>query len=314
MRRRHCHRPGATTAPLHQRRRRRVQRRRRGRDGFFCRGGGRLQRQWVRRAPRRPRAAGPGARGGRPPLVRAPRALPPALVGLSQRSERQRLSLRRRRGRVDVRHGRRARLGDGGCGHDARGHCRQRAHRTPAAPTSWTGAFSCLSLLCGPRAHRWSLPRTQSTDPVAPVASTSAQPLAPPPGVTRERASLLVPEISRRYRGVLADLYATLPSQAKMDWLVSFHFSSLSWFWVGASRSRSTGSVGSHAYRYCLWTEQRITPLPSSPSTTLSATCCRRASSSRSTRCGSRSSSSPSHTPPTRSTTLRPARTSPPTS
>ncbi|GAA5891712.1 hypothetical protein JCM8208_007379 [Rhodotorula glutinis] len=80
-----------------------------------------------------------------------------------------------------------------------------------------------------------------STAPVAsslgPVASTSTAPpppaaAPPPPGGTRERASLLVPEISRRYRGVLADLYATLPSQAKMDWLVSSYVGSLSWFWV----------------------------------------------------------------------------------
>ncbi|BGP43243.1 hypothetical protein JCM10449v2_007271 [Rhodotorula kratochvilovae] len=68
--------------------------------------------------------------------------------------------------------------------------------------------------------------------PGTPFASTSAQQLAPAPGVSRERASLLVPEIAKRFRGVLADLYATLPSQAKMDWLVSMYFSSLSWFWV----------------------------------------------------------------------------------
>ncbi|GAA6051431.1 hypothetical protein JCM3770_000517 [Rhodotorula araucariae] len=63
-------------------------------------------------------------------------------------------------------------------------------------------------------------------------AAAGAPPLAPPPGVSRERASLLVPEIAKRFQGVLADLYATLPSQAKMDWLVSMYFGSLSWFWV----------------------------------------------------------------------------------
>ncbi|GAA5895676.1 hypothetical protein JCM6882_000366 [Rhodosporidiobolus microsporus] len=51
-------------------------------------------------------------------------------------------------------------------------------------------------------------------------------------GQTREMTSLLVPEPSRRYRGVLEDLYATLPEKIKADWLVAHYVASLSWFWV----------------------------------------------------------------------------------
>lgn len=105
------------------------------------------------------------------------------------------------------------------------------------------------------RANGSSAPAPNSLAPVASTSSAAPPPAVappPPPGVSRERASLLVPEISRRYRGVLADLYATLPSQAKMDWLVSSYVGSLSWFWVGASRSRrlfpSLSSVHSRSH------------------------------------------------------------------
>ncbi|GAA5979261.1 hypothetical protein JCM11641_001975 [Rhodosporidiobolus odoratus] len=67
------------------------------------------------------------------------------------------------------------------------------------------------------------------------LSSTPATPYAPLPpnaGRSREMTSLLVPEISRRFRGVLADLYESMPSRPKMDWLVAHYCSSVSWFWV----------------------------------------------------------------------------------
>ncbi|GAA5862110.1 hypothetical protein JCM3774_006178 [Rhodotorula dairenensis] len=49
--------------------------------------------------------------------------------------------------------------------------------------------------------------------------------------VSREKASLIVPEISRRYRGVLIDLYEALPSRDRMDWLIRHYIDSVSWYW-----------------------------------------------------------------------------------
>lgn len=51
------------------------------------------------------------------------------------------------------------------------------------------------------------------------------------PPVSREKASLIVPEISRRYRGVLIDLYEALPSRDRMDWLIRHYINSVSWYW-----------------------------------------------------------------------------------
>ncbi|GAA5827814.1 hypothetical protein JCM11251_007684 [Rhodosporidiobolus azoricus] len=65
-------------------------------------------------------------------------------------------------------------------------------------------------------------------------ASAPPTPYLPPSslGQTREMTSLLVPEPTRRYRGVLEDLYATLPEKSKADWLVAHYVASLSWFWI----------------------------------------------------------------------------------
>lgn len=71
----------------------------------------------------------------------------------------------------------------------------------------------------------------RSTAPTTPYLGT-AQPLPAAAATSPERASLLVPEISKRFRGVLTDLYNSLPSQPKMDWLVTHYFNSLSWYWV----------------------------------------------------------------------------------
>ncbi|GAA5990395.1 hypothetical protein JCM10908_007351 [Rhodotorula pacifica] len=51
------------------------------------------------------------------------------------------------------------------------------------------------------------------------------------PTISREKASLIVPEISRRYRGVLIDLYEALPSRDRMDWLIRHYIDSVSWYW-----------------------------------------------------------------------------------
>lgn len=49
--------------------------------------------------------------------------------------------------------------------------------------------------------------------------------------MSREKASLVVPEISKRYRGVLIDLYEALPSRQQMDWLVRHYIDQVSWYW-----------------------------------------------------------------------------------
>ncbi|KWU43826.1 hypothetical protein RHOSPDRAFT_34626 [Rhodotorula sp. JG-1b] len=51
------------------------------------------------------------------------------------------------------------------------------------------------------------------------------------PSFSREKSSLIVPEISRRYRGVLIDLYEALPSRDRMDWLIRHYIDSVSWYW-----------------------------------------------------------------------------------
>ncbi|GAA6015457.1 hypothetical protein JCM10207_008601 [Rhodosporidiobolus poonsookiae] len=75
------------------------------------------------------------------------------------------------------------------------------------------------------------------TTSVTRIAPTAPQPPQAAPsfassGRSREMSSLLVPEISRRYRSVLADLYDTLPPRHKMDRLVGHYWASCSWFWV----------------------------------------------------------------------------------
>lgn len=71
----------------------------------------------------------------------------------------------------------------------------------------------------------------RSSGPATPYLGTS-QPLPATAATSPERVSLLVPEISKRFRGVLTDLYNSLPPQPKMDWLVTHYLSSLSWYWV----------------------------------------------------------------------------------
>lgn len=51
------------------------------------------------------------------------------------------------------------------------------------------------------------------------------------PSISREKTSLIVPEISRRYRGVLIDLYEALPPRDRMDWLIRHYIDSVSWYW-----------------------------------------------------------------------------------
>ncbi|GAA6036236.1 hypothetical protein JCM8097_006850 [Rhodosporidiobolus ruineniae] len=72
--------------------------------------------------------------------------------------------------------------------------------------------------------------RQAPTNSLPPTPYAPAPPPIPP--ASRESASLLVPPISNRYRGVLADLYETLPDRLKVDWLVGHYLSSVSWFWV----------------------------------------------------------------------------------
>ncbi|GAA5867655.1 hypothetical protein JCM8547_001332 [Rhodosporidiobolus lusitaniae] len=62
--------------------------------------------------------------------------------------------------------------------------------------------------------------------------TTFVPPLPPPAGQSREMESLIVPEISRRYRGVMEDLFETLPDRPKMDFLINHYFSVVSWWWV----------------------------------------------------------------------------------
>ncbi|GAA5877963.1 hypothetical protein JCM16303_002795 [Sporobolomyces ruberrimus] len=80
---------------------------------------------------------------------------------------------------------------------------------------------------------RVSAPQTvrQVAAPVNPYASTAAIP-PPPHSASRYRESLLVPQISKRWRYVLEDLYSSLPTRPKMDFLIQYYFANVGWFWL----------------------------------------------------------------------------------
>ncbi|GAA5964165.1 hypothetical protein JCM3765_005360 [Sporobolomyces pararoseus] len=80
---------------------------------------------------------------------------------------------------------------------------------------------------------RVSAPQTvrQVAAPANPYTSTAALP-PPPHSASRYRESLLVPQISKRWRYVLEDLYSGLPSRPKMDFLIQYYFGNVSWFWL----------------------------------------------------------------------------------
>ncbi|GAA5933487.1 hypothetical protein JCM1841_001329 [Sporobolomyces salmonicolor] len=69
-----------------------------------------------------------------------------------------------------------------------------------------------------------------STAPLTPYGAPAVLPA--PVGASREYQSLIVPPISKRWRGVLEDLYSELPPKPKMDYLISHYFANVAWFWV----------------------------------------------------------------------------------
>ncbi|GAA5903307.1 fungal specific transcription factor domain-containing protein [Sporobolomyces salmoneus] len=71
----------------------------------------------------------------------------------------------------------------------------------------------------------------QIAAPAHPYGSAAALP-PPPHSASRYRESLLVPQITKRWRFVLEDLYSGLPPKPKMDFLIQYYFTNVSWFWL----------------------------------------------------------------------------------
>ncbi|GAA5842687.1 hypothetical protein JCM3766R1_005752 [Sporobolomyces carnicolor] len=80
---------------------------------------------------------------------------------------------------------------------------------------------------------RVSAPQTvrQVAAPANPYGSAAALP-PPPHSASRYRDSLLVPQISKRWRYVLEDLYSGLPTRPKMDFLIQYYVANVNWFWL----------------------------------------------------------------------------------
>ena len=74
-----------------------------------------------------------------------------------------------------------------------------------------------------------------SSEQVNPYGSAAALP-PPPHSASRYRDSLLVPQISKRWRYVLEDLYSGLPTRPKMDFLIQYYVANVNWFWLRQSR------------------------------------------------------------------------------